>query len=69
MSNTEPYTPKHASWLDMVEIDIGVLGQQCLARRLGDVPTLEREPAAWDQQRNSARARIDWLFDVGCARG
>jgi transposase len=62
------YTPKHASWLNMVEIEIGVLVRQCLARRLGDVPTLQRETAAWNQQRNRARARIDWLFDVQRAR-
>lgn len=62
------YTPKHASWLNMVEIEIGVLVRQCLARRLGDTPTLERETAAWNQQRNRARAKIDWLFDVQRAR-
>ena len=62
------YTPKHASWLNMVEIEIGVLVRQCLARRLGDMPTLCREVAAWNQQRNDARARIDWLFDVQRAR-
>ncbi len=62
------YTPKHASWLNMVEIEIGVLVRQCLARRLGDMPTLRREVAAWNQQRNDARARIDWLFDVQRAR-
>ena len=62
------YTPKHASWLNMVEIEIGVLVRQCLARRLGDVPTLEREIAAWEQQRNRARAKIDWLFNVQRAR-
>jgi hypothetical protein len=39
-----------------------------LARRLGDVPTLERETAAWNKQRNRTRARIDWLFDVQRAR-
>ena len=52
----------------MVEIEIGVLVRQCLARRLGDVTTLQRETAAWNQQRNRARARIDWLFDVRRAR-
>jgi transposase len=61
-------TPKHASWLNMVEIEIGVLVRQCLARRLGDMTTLQRETAAWNQQRNRARARIDWLFDVQRAR-
>jgi transposase len=62
------YTPKHASWLNMVEIEIGVLVRQCLARRINDVATLQRETAAWNQQRNDARARIEWLFDVQRAR-
>jgi hypothetical protein len=52
----------------MVEIEIGVLVRQCLARRLGDVPTLRRETAVWNQQRNRACARIAWLFDVQRAR-
>ncbi len=62
------YTPKHASWLNMVEIEIGVLVRQCLARRIGDRPTLQREITAWTQQRNATRARITWLFDVRRAR-
>jgi hypothetical protein len=62
------YTPKHASWLNMVEIEIGVLVRQCLARRIPDTPTLCRETAAWNRQRNQAHARIDWLFDVDRAR-
>lgn len=62
------YTPKHASWLNMVEIEIGVLTRQCLDRRIPDVPTLRREIRAWEQQRNDACARIEWLFDVGSAR-
>src|SRR5262249_14231264 len=62
------YTPKHASWLNMVEIEIGVLVRQCLARRIADASTLRRETAAWNRQRNAARARIEWLFDVDRAR-
>ena len=45
-----------------------MLVRQCLARRLGDMPTLRREVAAWNQERNDARARIDWIFDVARAR-
>ena len=62
------YTPKHASWLNMVEIEIGVLRGQCLERRIPDRPMLEREVAAWEQQRNESGARINWLFDLGRAR-
>src|SRR6476619_7028698 len=51
------YTPKHASWLNMVEIEIGVLRSQCLDRRIGDRHTLKTEIAAWQRQRNADRAR------------
>jgi transposase len=62
------YTPKHASWLNLVEIELGVLRRQCLDRRISDRPTLEREVAAWEQQRNASGARITWLFDIDKAR-
>jgi transposase len=62
------YTPKHASWLNMVEIEIGVLRGQCLDRRIGDRKTLEAEIAAWECQRNAAGARITWMFTTQRAR-
>ena len=49
------YTPKHASWLNMVEIEIGVLQRQCLSRRIPDRGTLEAEIAAWEKQRNESK--------------
>lgn len=62
------YVPKHASWLNMVEIEIGVLKGQCLDRRIGDRATLEREIAFWQARRNGAGAQIRWMFTVGRAR-
>jgi transposase len=62
------YTPKHASWLNMVEIEIGVLRGQCLDRRIDDPKSLRREIAAWQRQRNAARARIKWMFTTDKAR-
>ena len=62
------YTPKHASWLNMVEIEISVLSSQCLDRRIPDSATLKREVAAWQQARNAAHARVEWMFDVEHAR-
>ncbi len=62
------YVPKHASWLNMVEIEIGVLKAQCLDRRIGDRTTLEREISAWERQRNASRAKIRWMFTVTRAR-
>src|ERR1700751_1626217 len=52
------YTPKHASWLNMVEIEIGVLRGQCLDRRIGDRAVLNTEVAAWQRQRNAAGGDI-----------
>ena len=62
------YTPKHASWLNMVEIEIGVLRGQCLARRIDDPKQLRREISAWERQRNAARSRIKWMFTTEKAR-
>src|SRR6202790_666820 len=62
------YTPKHASWLNMVEIEIGVLRGQCLDRRIGERQALVAEIAAWEHQRNAAGARIKWMFTTDKAR-
>jgi transposase len=62
------FTPKHASWLNMVEIEIGVLVGQCLNRRIPDKATLVKEIAAWEQRRNAEQARIQWMFTVERAR-
>ena len=62
------YTPKHASWLNMVEIEIGVLRGQCLDRRIGEREGLVSEIAAWEQQRNALGARVQWMFTTERAR-
>jgi transposase len=62
------YTPKHASWLNMVEIEIGVMVAQCLDRRIPDMATLASEVAHWERRRNADKARIKWLFTVEGAR-
>ena len=56
------HTPKHASWLNMAEIEISILERQCLGRRLMDRDTARREVSAWQRQRNAERHRIDWTF-------
>ena len=62
------YTPKHASWLNMVEIEIGVLRSQCLDRRIDDARRSVSEIAAWERQRNAEGARIKWMFTTERAR-
>lgn len=62
------YTPKHASWLNMVEIEIGVLRGQCLNRRIESRDRLVAEVAAWERRRNASGARIKWMFSTEQAR-
>src|SRR5439155_6387339 len=62
------YVPKHASWLNMAEIELSVLSGQCLDRRIADQQTLEQETAAWEARRNRERAGIHWRFTVQDAR-
>ena len=62
------FTPKHASWLNMVEIEIGVMVKQCLDRRIPEKATLVSEIANWERRRNAERARIKWMFTVERAR-
>jgi len=62
------YTPKHASWLNMVEIEIGVMVSQCLDRRIPSKAILVKEVKAWERRRNTEKARIKWLFTVDRAR-
>jgi DDE superfamily endonuclease len=62
------YTPKHGSWLNMAEIELSVLQQQCLDRRIPDEAMLKREIASCEHQRNMEQATIDWRFSVSEAR-
>ena len=62
------HTPKHGSWLNMAEIELSVLARQCLDRRIPDLPTLQREVAAWQDNRNHEETWIDWRFTTADAR-
>lgn len=62
------YTPKHASWLNMAEIEIGIMNRQCLNRRIDDREVMRREIAAWELQRNQAESNIHWTFTIETAR-
>jgi hypothetical protein len=62
------YTPKHGSWLNMAEIEFAVVSTQCLGQRLGDQETVRRAVAAWETQRNAAKATVDWRFTTAKAR-
>ena len=62
------HTPKHGSWLNMAEIELGVLARQCLDRRIPDQETLHGETQAWYSQRNQDAIRVDWRFTTQDAR-
>jgi transposase len=62
------YTPKHASWLNVAELELAILTKQCLKRRIGDRETLKREIAAWEKKRNDEEATIWWRFNITHAR-
>ena len=62
------YTPKHASWLNMAEIEIGVLRRQCLDRRIDSRAKLETEVRAWQRRRCASGAQIRWMFSTDQAQ-
>lgn len=62
------YTPKHGSWLNMAESELGVLASQCLDRRIPDKEMLIREVAAWQTSRNKNNTKANWRFTTADAR-
>lgn len=62
------FTPKHGSWLNMAEIELAILNQQCLDRRIENIESLRRETTAWQHQRNNCDAKIQWQFTTKNAR-
>lgn len=62
------HTPKHASWLNMAETELSVLGRQCLDRRIADQETLAKEVSTWEKERNERSVKVDWQFTTADAR-
>ena len=62
------YTPKHASWLNMAEIEIGIMDRQCLNRRIATKEVLQNELKAWTKSRNKKKHGIKWKFTRRKAR-
>lgn len=62
------FTPTHASWLNMAEVELSILSGQCLSRRMADDWTLRYEVAAWETDRNARKAQICWKFTTDDAR-
>lgn len=62
------YTPKHGSWLNMAEIELGVLRGQCLKRRIPEIAPLTVQVAAWERDRNATHTKVNWRFTTADAR-
>jgi transposase len=62
------YTPKHGSWLNMAEIELGILKRQCLDRRIATTAELKGQIGSWQVARNNASAPYDWQFTSADAR-
>jgi hypothetical protein len=62
------YTPKQGSWLNMAEIELGIIIRQCLTRRIGDKATLESKVNAWQNDRNAKIVKGDWRFTTADIR-
>ncbi len=62
------YTPKHGSWLDIAEIELNVMTRQCLSRRIAEIGLLRRELSAWETERDTLAAKVNWHFRTNDAR-
>ncbi len=62
------YTPKHGSWLNMAEIELTVLAEDCLSQRIGSQAQFAREGADWQLRRNQKALPVNWRFPTEDAR-
>ena len=62
------YTPKHGSWLDIAEIELNIMTRQCLSRHIAEIGLLRRELSAWETERNTLAAKVNWHFRTSDAR-
>jgi transposase len=62
------FTPKHGSWLNMAEIEFSVISRQCLSGYIPDIETLKCETSAWEIERNTKKATVEWRFTTDDAR-
>jgi hypothetical protein len=62
------FTPRHGSWLNIAEMELSVLGRQCLGDRMESLEALSAAVSAWESRRNAERVRVDWHFTTADAR-
>ena len=56
------YTPKHASWLNMAEIEINIMDRQCTGGRMESKEKLVSDVKRWTKDRNKKKRKIEWKF-------
>lgn len=62
------YTPKSASWLNMIEIEFSALARQCLNKRIDSINQLTKEVMCYFKERNDNQIKINWQFTCDNAR-
>jgi hypothetical protein len=62
------FTPKHGSWLNIAEIELSAMTQQCLGRRIATIGELQKQVSAWENKRNADTKSVDWQFSTDKAR-
>jgi hypothetical protein len=62
------HTPTHGSWLNMAELEIGVMSRQCLGRRIPSLEEMKGEVQSWVAQRNTQKTTVHWQFTTADAR-
>lgn len=62
------YTPKHGSWLNIAEIELSVLKRQCLPERIAEIDLMRKKVRAWNEDRNTRQAKVNWQFTTDDAR-
>lgn len=62
------YTPKHGSWLNIAEIELSVLKRQCLPERIAEIELMRKKVRAWNKERNTKQAKVNWQFTTDDAR-
>jgi hypothetical protein len=62
------HTPKHGSWLNMAELEIGIMSRQCLGQRIPSIEQMDIEVRSWAAQRNSQKSTVRWQFTTADAR-
>lgn len=62
------HTPKHGSWLNVAEVELAVMEKQSIGGRVPDAIALAERAKSWEQDRNTAKVKVNWQFTTTDAR-